>query len=327
MRRVFAGVALFLLAVAAWLAYRLNDRPSLEEWPRIAATGATTGVSVRFLGVSSLVVSDGTTALVIDGFVSRPSLWRTLAARIAPDVRTIDWVLDRVALRAAAAVIVVHSHYDHAMDAPLVALRTGALLVGSPSTANIARGLGFPEDRLRPADGTSIALGAFRVTTIRSRHFPHGMGMGEISAPLVPPARVAAYREGGSYSVLIEHPAGTLLVQASAGCEEGTLTGRRADVVLLGIAGLATREPEYTERYLGEVVDAVRPRLVVPIHWDDFSRPLTEPLVPLPRLLDDVGLTMRRLADHLASRRVRMAVLPTFEPVVLLPVPDERGAP
>jgi hypothetical protein len=92
-------VALLLIAVAAWLAYRLNDRPSLEEWPRIAATSATTGVSVRFLGVSSLVVTDGTTALVIDGFISRPPLWRTLATRIAPDVRAIDWVLDRVALQ------------------------------------------------------------------------------------------------------------------------------------------------------------------------------------------------------------------------------------
>jgi L-ascorbate metabolism protein UlaG (beta-lactamase superfamily) len=260
---------------------------------------------------------------VIDGFFSRPPLWRALATRVAPDERRIDWALDRVELRTAAAVIVVHSHYDHAMDAPLVALRTGAVLVGSLSTANVARGLGFPEDRLRPVDGVPLDLGAFRVTGIRSRHFPHGIGMGEITAPLVPPARLNEYLEGGSYSVLIEHPAGTLLVQGSAGWEDGALAGRRADVVLLGVAGLGTREPEYTERYLAEVVDAVRPRLVVPIHWDDFSRPLTEPLVPLPRFFDDVGLTMRRLSDSLASRGVRMALLPTFEPVSLLPIRDE----
>ena len=32
------------------------------------------------------------------------------------------------------------------MDAPIVAAKTGAVLIGSKSTANIARGLDFPEE-------------------------------------------------------------------------------------------------------------------------------------------------------------------------------------
>lgn len=322
-RRLLAVLLLLFLAVGGWTAHRLQDRPSLDDWPRLVASGPAPGVQVRFLGVSSLVVSDGTTTLVTDGFVSRPSLWRTLATRIAPDERAIDDALDRAALREAAAVLVVHSHYDHAMDAPLVALRTGAVLVGSESTANVARGLGFPEARLRSADaGQPMTFGAFRVTCLRSRHFPHGMAMGEITAPLVPPARATEYLEGGSYSILIEHPAGTLLVHGSAGWVDGALAGRRADVVFLGIAGLATQDAGYTQRYFAEVVDAVGPRLVVPIHWDDFSRPLTEPLVALPRLLDDIDVTMRRLGEHVDPRGMRVALLPAFEPVTALPVPD-----
>ena len=69
---------------------------------------------------------------------------------------------------------------------------------------------------------------------IRTAHFPHGMAMGEITAPLVPPARATAYLEGGSYSPLIEHDGRSLLVQGSAGFVPGALRGRHAEVVFLG---------------------------------------------------------------------------------------------
>jgi L-ascorbate metabolism protein UlaG (beta-lactamase superfamily) len=147
------------------------------------------------------------------------------------------------------------------------------------------------------------------------------MAMGDITAPLVPPVHATAYREGGSFSFLVRHPLGTLLVQASSGWRDGALAGRHADVALVGTAGLGTREAAYTETYLRQVVDAVGATLVIPIHWDDFTRPLTEPLVPMPRLLDDLALTMRRMTAHLHPRGVRLAFLPAFEPVALLPPP------
>jgi L-ascorbate metabolism protein UlaG (beta-lactamase superfamily) len=43
----------------------------------------------------------------------------------------------------------VHTHFDHALDAAVVADRTGAVLVGGESTANIGRGHGLAEDRIR----------------------------------------------------------------------------------------------------------------------------------------------------------------------------------
>jgi L-ascorbate metabolism protein UlaG (beta-lactamase superfamily) len=245
---------------------------------------------------------------------------RTLAARIAPDEAAIDAALARAQLQEAAAVITAHSHYDHAMDAPIVARRLGAVLIGSASTANIARGLGFPEQRIHLATpGEPMRFGAFEVTLLASQHFPHGMAMGEIDVPLVPPARATAYREGGSYSILVRHSLGTLLIQGSAGWKDGALATEQADVAFLGLAGLGTRDPSYTGAYLREVVDAVGASLVIPIHWDDFTRPLSEPLVPMPRMLDDVELTLRRITAHLDPRRVRVAFLPPFEAVAVLP--------
>jgi len=322
MRRTLAAVAVLLLATAGYLAWRLRDRPSLAPWPTLAAQPVTgPAVTARFLGVTSLAVSDGTTTLVTDGFFTRPGLLRVIAGTIEPDAQAVDAALERAQLDRAAAIFAVHSHYDHAMDSPLVAARLGALLVGSDSTANIARGVRFPEERIRVVTpGEPMRFGAFEVTLLESRHFPHGVAMGTITAPLVPPARATAYREGGSYSILVAHPLGTLLIQASSGWKDGALAGRHADVAFIGVAGLSTKDASYTETYLREVVDAVGAKLVIPIHWDDFTRPLTEPLVAMPRLLDDLDVTMARLTSHLTPRGVRVAFLLPFAPVQILPL-------
>jgi len=323
-RRILATLAVIVVLGLAWLVVRRHDHPSLASYPQFAPTPAAIGdgVTVTFLGVSTVLVSDGETALLTDGFFSRPSLLRTAFATIPPDDARIDAALARAGISTLAAVIVVHSHYDHALDAPRVAERTGAVLVGSASTANVGRGAGLGEERMRiVGDTATMQFGRFEVTLIPSRHLPHGMAMGTIDAPLAPPARASDYLEGGSFSVLIRHPTGSLLIQGSAGWRDGALAGRAADVVLLGIGGLGTQPREYGERYLEEVVDAVGARLVVPIHWDDFTRPLSEPLVAMPRLLDDVPAAMALLEAHTGGPgEPRLALLPAFTPVRVLPI-------
>jgi L-ascorbate metabolism protein UlaG (beta-lactamase superfamily) len=324
MRRLLLAALALLVLATGWLVYRSNDHPSLEPWAGALLTSADASaagphVSVTFLGVATLLISDGETALLSDGFFSRPSKASVFFGRIAPDPERIASALSRADIDKLAAVIAVHSHYDHAMDSPEVARRTGAVLIGSQSTANIARGVGFPESAIRVIEpGAPMPFGAFTVTAIPSLHFPHGMAMGEITQPLVPPARAMEYLEGGSYSLLISHPAGSLLVQGSAGWREDALAGRRADVVLLGVGGLGTRDPGYLESYWDAVVGAVQPRCVIPIHWDDFTLPLDEPLAAAPQLLDDVGASFEFIASKTSGNAPALGLLEAWQPVRLL---------
>ena len=320
--RVAAVLAVLLAATGGWVSWRLNDHPGLAPYadlmlqPRVDTD--IPAVRVTFLGVSTLLVSDGQTSLLTDGFFSRPGKWDTLTGAIAPDPDAIARGLQIAGTDSLAAVIVVHSHYDHAMDAPEVARRTGALLVGSESTRNVGRGAGLGEESMRLAEpGEPLRFGAFAVILLPSRHLPHGMAMGDIDAPLVPPAAATAYKEGGSYSVLLSHPLGTLLVQGSAGWLDGALADRSADVVLLGIGGLGTQDAGYRETFYDEVVARVGARCVVAIHWDDFTLPLDEPLRPMPRLLDDFDGTMRYLRARTAPDAA-LALLPFGRAVPLL---------
>lgn len=326
-RRWLLGVGLVLLAIVGvatgWVVYGLTDHPSLARYDRYRLAvpeGAAGGPQVRvtFLGVATLLIDDGETALMTDGFFSRPSKIATFLGTIAPDRELVAATLRRAGVDKLAAVIVVHSHYDHAMDAPEVARLTGAIVVGSPSTANVARGWQLPEAQIHVAEPAPLRFGAFTVTLVPSRHFPHGMAMGEIEAPLVPPVRATDYREGGSYSVLIAHPHGSLLVQGSAGWVDGALAGRHADVALLGIGALGNKDATYRETYYREIVDAVGAQCVIPIHYDDFTLPLDQPLRAMPNLLDDVDASLRFLVGQTAQRHVGLGLLPVWQAVPLL---------
>lgn len=112
-------------------------------------TGTVASMHATFLGVSTILLSDGETSLMTDGFFSRPPLLRSMLRPLRPDGAAVDRALTRTRTDRLAAVLVAHSHYDHAMDSPTVAERTGAELVGSPSTRHIAEGYGFAMDRFR----------------------------------------------------------------------------------------------------------------------------------------------------------------------------------
>ena len=130
-------------------------------------------LTVTWLGVSTLLLDDGESAVLTDGFFSRPSLARVGLGRIAPSPPRIDGCLARLGLRRLDAVLPVHSHFDHVLDSAVVAERTGAMLVGGESTANVGRGHGLPDDRIVLAvPGEPLPFGAFDVTLIESHHCP-----------------------------------------------------------------------------------------------------------------------------------------------------------
>ncbi|NBH01980.1 MBL fold metallo-hydrolase [Amycolatopsis sp. SID8362] len=253
-----------------------------------------------FAGVSNVLVSDGTSAVLVDGFFSRPSPLK-LATRVAPDRGRIGEALRRLGVTALDAVLVAHSHVDHALDAPVVAKLTGATLAGSPSTRKIQEGYDLaaePFEELVP--GKPVEFGSFTVTPVDARHSDGDRVPGEITEPVRLPAKAKAFKTGRCYSFHIAHPAGSVLVHASANFVPGALAGHAADVVYLGIGAAGKKTERWREEYWRETVGAVGARTVRPVHWDAFWRPLSKPLKLLPKVFDDLDTTMatfERLAE------------------------------
>ncbi|ASW83865.1 MBL fold metallo-hydrolase [Mycobacterium intracellulare] len=271
------------------------------------------GLSVTWMGVATLLIDDGSSALMTDGYFSRPGLAKIAAGRVAPSPARVDGCLARAKVSRLAAVIPVHTHIDHVLDSALVADRTGAQLIGGQSAANVGRGYGLPENRIVVAvDGQPIRLGDYEITLVKSHHCPPDRYPGVIDEPLITPVKASAYRCGESWSTLVAHrPTGRrLLIQGSAGFVKGALAGHRADAVYLSVGQLGLQPRSYLVDYWAETVRAVGARRVILIHWDDFFRPLTKPLRALPYAGDDLDVSIRVL-DELAAQDGVALHLPT----------------
>ncbi len=322
------SITFFVAACAAPPEADLDDilgatPPDLSAYQKYEIESSAEGnLQVTFLGVATLLFDDGETAIMTDGYFTRISREQmALGDPIAPDQALVAAGLQRVGVDRLAAVMTVHSHFDHSLDTPVVAKLTGATVVGSRSTANIARGWGLDETQIKEVvNGDSMRFGDFEVTFIQSKHYAlpaaAATSIGkEILSPLVPPQPTTAYVEGGSYSILIDHPVQSFLVQGSAGSLPGALDAYSADIVLLGIGGLGRMERDYKEGYWRDVVEAVDAKVVIPIHFDDFTRSATAPLGAMP----DVPQAFDFLIDKAGEANVEFALLPYYLPAAPRP--------
>ena len=320
LRWLAACVVLVLAGLAAIVAWKFFHRPGLEAYAahRFVSPATTGGLNATWFGTTALLLSDGEHSLMVDPYFTRAEGWLNLLLNreIASDQERIARALVKAKLNNLEAVLVSHSHFDHAMDAGVVARLSGAVLAGSASTANIGRGEGVPESQLRMVKpGEPMTFGSFTVTFLESKHAgaTGGTPTGAITQPLKSPAHYLDYKLGGAYSILIEHPLGTVLHHGSAGFIPGALKGKKADVVFLGIALL-----DDLPAYLSEVVDAVGAKRVIPTHWDDFTRPLDQPLIPGP-----IGVHLDDFFEDMARLRPALTVqtLTAGETVTLFPNP------
>lgn len=291
-------------------------RPRPELRPR---TGDASGAAfeLRWLGTAGFVVRAGGTTLLVDPFLSRPSL---------PRVATRPLVPDEAALRAhlparVDAVLCSHGHYDHLLDAPRIARWTGAPLVGSATTCHVGRAEGLPEAQLVevPPDGLRRRFGGIEVRFVPSLHgrillgrVPHA---GTLAAPPRLPARWFEYLDGGVFGLLLEAGGTTVYHNGSADLIDAELRGTRADVVLVGLAGRFA-----TPGYLARLVGLLEPRAVVPTHHDAFFAPLGRGVHLLPGIdLDGFTAEARRLAPGTT------VVVPDYEEPLVVPAADARG--
>ncbi len=321
--RIFALVLFLTAIIAVLVLLRLwKDRPPLEliGWPQADALAEPADmVTVTWLGNTTLLFDDRETQVLIDGSFSRINpLNIALFLPVSSDVATINYALAEFRMDRLAAIVPVHSHFDHAMDVGHVANRTSALVLGSESTANIARGADVPVDQYQIlAEGEIRQFGEFTIRLLTSRHAPIKFGQGTwfpgtIEDALRQPAPVNAWKEGVVWSVFIGHPRGTTLIHGSGGYIEDKLLNETADVVMLGIGGLTRLGKDYVKNLWNETVVATGATRVLPVHYDDFTAPFGEVRL-FPHIADNILITSDWIDEVIEENGTAIAIeLPPF---------------
>jgi L-ascorbate metabolism protein UlaG (beta-lactamase superfamily) len=265
-------------------------------------------VRVRWLGTAGFEIEYGEHLILVDPYLTRASLARCLLAPLRSDLAA----LRRYAPRADA-IIVGHTHFDHALDVPDLALMTGAKVFGSRSAATLCMARGVPEGQVHVVERETGSqpieheVGPFRLRFVPSVHAPLVLGRvpfpGEIADCTDVPMRMGAYRCGAVFGVEVRVAGRTLFHLGSAEIVDSNVDVKHVDLLLLCATGWTTSRdlPERVGKRLG-------PGAVLLSHWDDFLRPLDSSVRPLP------AVHMPRLVERLtrSSDGVKIGTLPVL---------------
>lgn len=315
---VLAGAALGL----ALLATPAGARAEVPE-PNGCPTGSTSlttapagDLRITFLGVSTLLFDDGVSQLLVDGYFTRPGFKDTAFGRIGPKKATLKAQLDLAGVERLRAVLVAHAHHDHAMDAPMIAgLHKEAVIVGGASTVNLGTAAQVAEAQLCTThDRQTLYFGPFEVEVFKSPHGDTGRLLGWLLTGDTPstrtlPAHFRKLKDTENFSYRIRHGGREILVHPSADVTPGAYAGSTAQIVFLGAGRLGKQSQEEITTYWRQVGGAVGASTVVPVHWDNFMRPITEPLKPMPWPFDRFELGQQRLGRAIAEGDRPAAIL------------------
>jgi L-ascorbate metabolism protein UlaG (beta-lactamase superfamily) len=259
------------------------------------------GVAIEWLGVSGYRLSYEGHDLYVDPYLSRVPLSAVLARKVAlPDDALLARHVDgRPGI--CVGVLIGHTHFDHAVDAPAIARRLNAPAYGSRSLATLMRLHGAGELAVEVEPYRRYELGPFVVSFTPSLHSKLILGLavpfaGELTCDHLDALSPAAYKCGDVYGIRIEVAGISLYHQGSSNLIDDAIRDGGVDVFLAGVAGRG-----FTRDYWRRVIGRLQPHTIVPTHYDDFFRPLDAELglttnVNLAHVPDEIAAVSRDIA-------------------------------
>jgi L-ascorbate metabolism protein UlaG (beta-lactamase superfamily) len=264
--------------------------------PPIGALVASSAapVALTYLGVAGWQLTHAGNTLLLDPYFTRAAV-TDFSRPLLPDTAAIS----RFAPPAADVILVGHSHYDHLLDVPTIALRTSATVAGTASTLNVARAAGVPEARLQLAiPGRALTLHSFSIRPLASLHSLIGIPSVDIPRDVRLPLATKDYGEGGTLAYLVDVGGRSLFFLDTANFDEAALRGAHPglhpDVAVIAV-GLREKIPDYTCRLMRLLGD---PPVVFPNHFDAHAEPLT---AGEDRVTDVARADLAKFADEVRA--------------------------
>lgn len=272
--RPMGDAAKQLLATAAMLARRKSDQRLDAEAARALtrppeALGLPPGLEITWLGVAGYVLSFEGTTILIDPYVTRCDMATSISRRrVLPDITAINKLIPR-----ADAILVGHTHFDHALDVPATAARDNSTVYGSKSLVALMALEGLQGHAVEVEAHATFEVGPFEITFVPSQHSRFLLGRvpyeGEITCEHLDAMSPNRYRCGQVWGIRIRVAGVTFHHQGSADLVDDELASDPVDVFLCGIAGRHA-----TENYMARILPKLDPEFVVIGHHDDFFQPI-----------------------------------------------------
>jgi len=241
-------------------------------------------IELTHYGSAAWKITDGKHTVLLDPYFTRlrysGNRFGMLPANAAPGDERPAYSFDEIVpsdtetidrhIQEATHILLSHAHFNHCMDMPHIAKKTGAHVVGSYSATNIARAYGVAEPQLVPVrGGEDYDFGELSIRVIPSLHsalcdkcyFDAGIVPEGLRGPLP----LKAFSEGGTFGYLVRFRHHEILMFGSMNYIEREVQGLTPSIVLVPSARPRLQIFRYTERLLRATG---LPQVVVATHWD-----------------------------------------------------------
>ncbi|MET0491536.1 MAG: MBL fold metallo-hydrolase [Actinoplanes sp.] len=280
-RRRFLGTA----AGAAMATAAATAIPSAATATPSAATAAPRrrpGRSVatfRWLGTAGWRIDIGARTVLVDPYLSRFPTGLFDGAFRPDTALTVDTT--RIAAHAGdpQTVFVTHTHWDHYNDVPHIARQSGARVFGTLTAYHLGLANGLPTSQLSPVRGGEVLdfddYTVEVVSSLHSRNGSYSMAFPGIrTAVPAPPRTIADLPEGDTLAFQVTPRGGpSVFFMGASDFAARNLAGLAPDVAMIAVPSTHS-----THDYVPRLLRALdHPATIVPVHWDDFETPLTNP--------------------------------------------------
>lgn len=234
----------------------------------------------RWLGVGGIQLRWRGQILLVDPFLTRPSLWDVLLKPLRTDISLV-----RREIAEASTILITHAHYDHLLDTPEIVHQTNASVYGSENVIKLLRAAGVPQENCYLIQsGDRLNAGVFQIEVIEGKHLPMPFfAPTQLPATIPPPRRVWDYHMDRCFSFFLSNTALTILIWHSVEAKGAV----PAQILII--------DSEIPFSAFEQLIRRVKPGWVIPIHWDDFFLPLSAPLKPFFRPPEKKTLHLGRI--------------------------------
>jgi len=241
-------------------------------------------VNVRWTGTAGLEFTYEGRVILIDPYHSRLGKLDVFFKPLRPRTDAISRYLEGLP-GELSAIIVGHTHFDHALDIPVFAKRFDGPVIGSSSLQTLMDMYDM-SGRVTVCQGNERfeLPGGAAVTMIPSIHGLVAFGRvpypGEINSSGHLPLKAGEYRHGTAFILKLEIGGKIFMHVGSANFIQSELEGHHCDILFMCVPGW-----KKTKGYVPRLLQIVKPKIIVPFHYDDFSSPTSlkkqAPTLPL----------------------------------------------
>jgi L-ascorbate metabolism protein UlaG (beta-lactamase superfamily) len=276
------------------------DRATLNDLAR-RPLPLPAGLQLEWLGTAGYRMTYENHTLLIDPYLTRVPLRAVFERAPAHADPALHERFLRAEVGEVVGILVGHTHFDHAIDIPVLAQSLDTTAYGSDSLVRLMALYGLQARAVEVQTRRAYELGPFTVRFFPSLHSKLLLGYkvpfdGALSCEHLDALSPSAYKCGAIYGIHVEVGGTTFYHQGSANLIDDEVPTGGVDVFLAGIAGRS-----FTENYWSRVLTRLEPSAVLASHFDDFFRPLDAPLgfatnVNLAGLPEEIEAVSREIA-------------------------------